>query len=192
MNKAFAQQTEEISANHWESAFEISFQVLPSSIISQEDEVLQDEEITKSSTNSIQNQTHFVATLEIFEKFDVSCFHGDTSEKNIQNSIVEKLSFHPTESSTNSIRNQTHFAVALYFFEKFDVSCFHAATPEEEIRTSTIEELSTKSLTLIGLNSKIQVLPVMLVNDLINFCEKNQEPQGSFKIVVADPISIYS
>ena len=46
LDKAFGQHTEEISAKHWESASDISFQVLPASIISQEDEVMQDEEMT--------------------------------------------------------------------------------------------------------------------------------------------------
>ena len=40
MDKAFCQQTEEISPKHWESASNISFQVLPTSIISQKYEVL--------------------------------------------------------------------------------------------------------------------------------------------------------
>ena len=34
LDKAFGEQTEEISAKHWESASDISFQVLPSSTIS--------------------------------------------------------------------------------------------------------------------------------------------------------------
>ena len=34
LDKSFGQQTEEISAKHWESASDISFQVLPASIIS--------------------------------------------------------------------------------------------------------------------------------------------------------------
>ena len=32
----------------------------------------------------------------------------------------------------------------------------------------------------------------MLVTDLINFCEKNQAPQGSFKIDVGNSMSVYS
>ena len=55
LDKAFGQQIEEISATHWESAYGISFEVLPSSIISQENEFMQDEEMTKYSTNSIRN-----------------------------------------------------------------------------------------------------------------------------------------
>ena len=53
LEKSFGQQTEEMSTKHWERTSDISFQVLLASIISQEDEVLQDEEMTKSSTNSI-------------------------------------------------------------------------------------------------------------------------------------------
>ena len=132
LEKEFGQHTEEISAKHLESAYGISFQVFPSSIISQEDEVMQEEEMTKSSTNSIRNQTHYVAALKIFEKFNVSCFH--------------------------------------------------AATPNENIQTSTVEELSIESLTLIGSNSEIQGLSIMLVSDLMIFCEKNQAPEVSFKI----------
>ena len=109
--------------------------------------------MTESSTNSIQNHTHYVVALEIFEKIDVSCFHETIPKEEIQNSIVDKLSFHPTESSTDSIRNQTHSLVGLEFCEKFDVSCFHAATPKEVIRTSNVYELSIESIILNGSNS---------------------------------------
>ena len=64
-----------MSTKHWERTYDISFEVLPASIISQEDEVLQKEEMTESSTNSIQNHTHSVVALEIFEKIDVPFFH---------------------------------------------------------------------------------------------------------------------
>ena len=43
LDKAIGQQIEEMSTKHWERTSDISFQVLPTSIISQEDEVLQDE-----------------------------------------------------------------------------------------------------------------------------------------------------
>ena len=78
-----------ISAKHWESTSDISFQVLSTSIISQEYEVLQAEETIESLTNSIQNHTHSAASLKTFEKFDVSCFHVATPEEEIQTSIVE-------------------------------------------------------------------------------------------------------
>ena len=58
LDKSFGQQTEEISAKHWESASGISFQVIPTSIISQEYEFLPDEEMTKSST--IQFKTRLI------------------------------------------------------------------------------------------------------------------------------------
>ena len=148
--------------------------------------------MTESPTNSIQNHTHSIVAFKKFEKIDVSCFHVATTEEDILTSIVEELSYQPTKSSTDPIRNQTHFVVALKFFEKIDVSCFHIATPDEEIQTSTVEELSTNSLTLIGSNSKIQDLSIMIVIDLISFYEKNQAPQGSFEIVVGDSMSVYS
>ena len=83
MDKAFGQQIEEVSAKNWESVSDISFQVLPTSIISQEDEVLQYEEMIESSTNSIRNHTHSTTALEIFEKIDVSCFHATIPEEEI-------------------------------------------------------------------------------------------------------------
>ena len=78
-----------MSTKHWERTSSISFQVLPASIIYQEYKFLEDEEMTDSSTNSIGNQTHSIAALEIFEKFDVSYFHAATPKEEIQASIVE-------------------------------------------------------------------------------------------------------
>ena len=40
LDKLFGKQNEEISEKHWESTYDISFQVLLASIISQEDKVL--------------------------------------------------------------------------------------------------------------------------------------------------------
>ena len=53
LDKASGQQTEEISTHHWEGAYNISFQAPLVFITSPKYELVQDEEITESSTHSI-------------------------------------------------------------------------------------------------------------------------------------------
>ena len=89
LDRAFGQQTKDISTKNWEGVSDISLQAPPVSITSPEDEFIQDEEISKSSTHSIRicesllHETPSAATVEVFEKFDVSCFHADALEEDI-------------------------------------------------------------------------------------------------------------
>ena len=61
----------------------------------------QDEEIAHSIQicESLLDDTPSTAAIEVFEKFDFSCFDATTPKQDIQTSIVEeKLLFHPTQS----------------------------------------------------------------------------------------------
>ena len=57
----------------------------------------QDEEIAHSIRicESLLDETPSAATIEVFEKFDFSCFHGDAPEEDIRTSIVEEKNLLP-------------------------------------------------------------------------------------------------
>ena len=106
LDRPFGQHIEDISTDHWENTSDISLQdleVFIASITSHEVEVVQDEEMIESSTQSIRicesllDETPSTADIEVCEKFDVSCFHLANIEEEIQTYIVEEeLSFHPS------------------------------------------------------------------------------------------------